>query len=48
LTIPDNPEAASFFRKKLGFSEVTGPVGSSGQMYVRTFDVIILSCCFVA
>jgi len=33
LTIPDNPEAASFFRKKLGFSEVTGPIGSSGQKY---------------
>lgn len=33
LTIPDNPEAASFFRKKLGFSEFTGPVGSSDQKY---------------
>ncbi|WP_321420762.1 GNAT family N-acetyltransferase [uncultured Methanomethylovorans sp.] len=33
LTIPDNQEAARFFRKKLGFSEVAGPVGSNVQTY---------------
>lgn len=33
LTIPDNPEAASFFSKKLGFTEVTDPIGNYRQKY---------------
>ncbi len=33
LTIPDNPEAARFFRKKLGFTEVTDPIGNYKQKY---------------
>lgn len=33
LTIPDNPEAAHFFRKKLGFTEVTDSIVNSRQKY---------------
>ncbi len=33
LTIPDNPEAACFFKTKLGFSEFTGSLGNNGQKY---------------
>lgn len=33
LTIPDNPEAANFFSKKLGFTEVTEAIGNYRQKY---------------
>lgn len=33
LTIPDNPEAARFFRKKLGFTEFTDSIGNYKQKY---------------
>lgn len=33
LTVPDNPEAAHFFRKKLGFTEFTDSIGNYKQKY---------------
>ncbi len=33
LTVPDNTEAANFFRKNLGFTEITDAVGNYKQKY---------------
>lgn len=33
LTIPDNPDAACFFRKKLGFTDVSDSISGYGQKY---------------
>ncbi|MBC7086589.1 MAG: GNAT family N-acetyltransferase, partial [Methanomethylovorans sp.] len=33
ITIPDNNEAASFFRRKLGFTEIVNSIGNGRQKY---------------